>query len=136
TALDRVLGEIRNEQIDPAILERAAGRVWEQISAAGQPRLVDKIRSCEDFQALFADYRAGRLSEARRLLVEDHTHECVACRKVLAGRSRVAEFPVPRREVRSYRWAMAAAVVAGVGLTTWGVLYYVNGPSGSLTTVA
>src|SRR5260370_21770251 len=86
SALDRVLNEIRDEPIDPGMVEQAAGRAWTQISGAAQPRLVEKIRGCEDFQALLADYRAGRLSEARRLLVEDHTHECVACRKALAGR--------------------------------------------------
>ena len=138
SALDQVLDEIRDEPVDNAVVEVAAARAWSQISGAAQPRLVEKIRSCEDFQALLADYRAGRLSEARRLLVEDHTHECVACRRALAGRPKVTEFPAPlRREAPvTYRWAVAAAVVAGVGLTTWGVWYYVSGPSGSPTTVA
>jgi FecR protein len=137
--LDRVIGEIRDEQIDPAAMEAAAGRVWSRIAgAASGPRLVEKIRSCEDFQALFADYRAGRLPEARRLLVEDHTHECVGCRKVLEGRAKVAQFPAvqPRRRNVSSRWAVAAAVVAGVGLSTFGIIYYMNGPSGSRATVA
>src|SRR5262249_34095928 len=34
------------------------------------------------------------------------------------------------------RWAVAAAVVIGVGLTTLGVVYHVNAPSGSRATVA
>jgi hypothetical protein len=134
-ALDRLISEIRDEQIDPHVLDAAAGRVWARIAGAGQPRLVDRIRSCDDFQALFADYRAGRLSEPRRLLVEDHTHACVACRKALAGEMKVTRFPAaPRQErVLWYRWAAAAVIVAGIG---WGVVYYVNGPSGSRTSVA
>lgn len=137
SALDRVLAEIREEPIEAEAVEQAAGRVWANLSGGAQPRLVEHIRSCEDFQALFADYRAGKLSEARRLLVEDHTHACVACRKVLAGRPKVMEFPAPQIQARaSYRWVWAAAVLAGVGLGTWGIVYYVNGPSGSRTTVA
>jgi hypothetical protein len=137
-ALDRVIGEIRDEPIDTAEADRAAGRVWSNLAGSGAgPRLVEKIRSCEDFQALFEDYRAGRLPEGRRLLVEDHTHECVACRKVLAGRPKVAEFPAPQTARKAnYKWAVAAAVVIGVGLGTAGVVYYVNGPAGSRTTVA
>src|SRR5690348_5655205 len=138
SALDRLIGEVRDEQIDPAVVEAAAGRVWSQISGAAGPRLVEHIRGCEDFQALLEDYRAGRLTEARRMLVEDHTHECVACRKALHG---VAQ-PAPRHVTMKpaaqpyMRWGIAAAVVAGIGLTTLGVIYYMNGPAGSRTTVA
>src|ERR1051325_4913314 len=126
--LDQVIGDIREEPVDPAIVEAAAGRVWSSISSARGPRLVEKIRSCEDYQALLDDYRTGRLSEARRLLVEDHTHECVACRKALHGPAE----PAPRHitvkpAVQPYtRWAIAAAVVIGFGLTTLGVVYYVD----------
>jgi hypothetical protein len=135
--LDQVIGEIREEPVDPAIVETAAARVWSNISGAHGPRLVDKIRSCEDYQALMDDYRAGRLPEARRLLVEDHTHECVACRKALHGNVQPIRPVSAKPASASYgRWAVAAAVVVGVGITTLGVVYYVNGPSGSRTTVA
>ena len=138
SALDRVIGEVRDEQIDAAVVEAAAGRVWSHISGAGGPRLVEKIRGCEDFRALLNDYRAGRLSEARRLLVEDHTHECVACRKALHGEAQSAHRPVTMKPAAQpyTRWAIAAAVVVGFGLTTLGVVYYMNGPAGSRTTVA
>jgi hypothetical protein len=140
--LDQVIGAIRDEPVEPAAVEAAAARVWSKLSAPG-PRLVEdttkhaKIRSCADFQALMPDYRAGRLSDARRLLLEDHTHECVACRKALHGSEQHAR-PVAIAPARTpyTRWAVAAAVVVGVGVTTLGVVYYVNGPSGSRTTVA
>jgi ferric-dicitrate binding protein FerR (iron transport regulator) len=135
--LDQVLGEIRDEPIDAAAVEAAAGRVWSNICGARGPRLVEKIRSCADFQALMDDYRAGRLTEARRLLLEDHTHECVACRKALHGDSQAVRPITLKPAGMPYaRWAVAAAVVVGVGITTLGVVYYVNGPSGSRATVA
>lgn len=104
--LDRILDDIRNEAVDPAAVEAAAARV-----RAGLPRAA--LRSCADFQALMPDYRAGRLPEARALLLKDHTRECAACRKALAGESKVTAF-VPRRAAAApaFRWAMAAGVAA------------------------
>ena len=83
--LDEVIEGIRNETIDPEVVESAAKRVWTRISEEVEPEAVGAIRSCADFQALIPAYRAGELSEARALLVTDHTHECIACRKVLMG---------------------------------------------------
>jgi len=136
-SLEQVIGDIRDEAIDPDVVAAAATRVWSNVSGARGPHLVGKIRSCEDFQALMDDYRAGRLSAARRLLLEDHTHECVACRKALHGSTQAVR-PIAVAPLRaSYtRWAVAAAVVVGIGITAFGVVYYVNGPSGSRTTVA
>ena len=112
--LERIISEIRNEPIDPAVVEQAAARVWERLAHA-------PLRSCADFQALMPDYRAGRLPEARALLLKDHTHECVACRKALEGRKVVA-FPTEKRRVFSMpyvRWAVAAALALGVGVSAW-----------------
>ena len=112
--LDRIISDIRDEQIDPAVVEQAAARVWERLAHA-------PLRSCADFQALMPDYRAGRLPEARALLVKDHTHECVACRKALEGRKIVA-FPTEKRRLFSMpytRWAVAAALALGVGVSAW-----------------
>src|SRR5437868_4349969 len=81
--LEAAIGEIREAQVDPAVLDAAAARVWSGVVKAAEPRAVERIRSCADFQALMPEYRAGRLPEARALLLEDHTHECVACRKAL-----------------------------------------------------
>ena len=81
-ALEQAMLEIRDEQIDPAIVEAAASRVWANLAAQYHAPL----HTCEDFQAAIPDFKAGKLPPARSLLVKDHLHECVACRRVYEGR--------------------------------------------------
>ena len=126
--LNKVTAEIRNEKTDPAVVSAAADRVWARVSAAAgetefQMPTVDRIEGCGDFQSLIPAYLAGKLSEARSLLLVDHTHECIPCRKAMKdARSRksfVAKAPVktPRFAMQPVmRWAIAAAVVIGIGL--------------------
>ncbi|HUA61296.1 MAG TPA: FecR domain-containing protein [Verrucomicrobiae bacterium] len=113
--------EIRNQEPDPAVVEAAAARVWarlSQASAAASP--AEHIRGCADFQALIPDFRAGRLPEARALLVQDHLHNCVACRHVYEGKvvtmpsPSAASAPAPARSRRFVLWAAAAAAAAAV----------------------
>ncbi len=119
--LDQVTSEIRNEPIDPAQVRKAADRVWARVEleAAGTLSEPETIRSCADFQALIPAWRAKRLPAARAMLMEDHLHECPVCRKAASGEKvvsirerRIATTPV-------WRWATAAAIVAGVGLGAW-----------------
>lgn len=119
--IDRAIEEIQNETIDPGAVERAAQRAWARISQELKPGSVETIRGCEDFQVLLPAYRAGKLSEARALLVKDHLHECIACRKAFMAQ--------PAKEVRSKewrrpifripQWAMAAAAALVVVLAGW-----------------
>jgi ferric-dicitrate binding protein FerR (iron transport regulator) len=116
--LDSLLSSVRAEEPDAATIDAAAERVWARIQGQ-QP---EAIRGCADYQALIPDYLAERLSPARSLLFTDHTHECVACRKALdAARSpKVVAMPAARPKVVVmpwYRWAVAAALLAGVGFT-------------------
>jgi hypothetical protein len=134
-ALEKALSEIRDEAPDPAVVEAAANRVWTRlVEAAGQPVAVP-IRGCAGFQALFADYRAGRLPQARAMLVEDHLHACVACRHVYEGK--VVTMPAPRPAARipgrSYygmRWAAAAAAVIVAGAIVWTLVEHWRAPAG------
>jgi len=100
--LDRALSEIRQEAVEDAAISAAAERVRAKLPQGA-------LRSCADFQALMPDYRAGRLGEARVLLLKDHTGECVACRKALEG-AKVAPFRAPRPVTAApwFRWAIAA----------------------------
>ncbi len=81
------------------------------------------LAGCVDFQAMFAAYRTGQLAPERVLLLDDHIHACVACRKALhAGaapeaaaptRAAAGEFSAPARAQRFPAWAYGA-VAAGV----------------------
>ena len=81
-----------------------------------------KLRSCEDFQALIPEYLGKNLPEARRLLLDDHLHQCVACRHAVE-QARGGELqPVwqPKLGTRRFpvwRWAMGAAAAFAIGVT-------------------
>ena len=137
--LDRAISEIRDETIDPAAVSQAAERVWTRVAAeaaqasAGDP---GALRSCADFQALIPDWRAGRLSPARAMLVEDHVHQCPACRKASAG-ARQPIALVPRRTIAPvWKWAAAATLVAAAGLGAYVASDRLLVPSGPRATVA
>jgi hypothetical protein len=126
-SFDDVVRDIREEKVDDAVVGGAAGRVREQLFAR-HATAGTHIRSCADFQALIPDFLAGRLSPARRLLLEDHTHECVNCRRALAEAKAPAGKVVridrrPSAWTRpEVRWALAAMLVIGVGVGTVTVL--------------
>jgi hypothetical protein len=131
--LERAIQEIRNEAIDPAVVESAADRVWDKLqTAAGAP-----IMGCPGFQALFAAYREGGLPEGRALLVKDHLHECVACRKAYeAAGAKVMAMPAAGGSAawRPYfRWAIAAALALAVGLTAFTVWNQTGAGKGGVT---
>ena len=127
--LDKVTAEIRNQKIDPTAVSAAADRVWARVSAAaGETEVklptVDRIEGCSDFQSLIPAYLGGKLSEARSLLLVDHTHECIPCRRAMnEARSKRSTTIRPAVSKSRFtlqpavmRWAVAAAVVLGIGL--------------------
>src|SRR5262245_41184038 len=137
--IDDVTAEIRSEKLDSAIVEGAAQRVWTRMTgqqAAAEAgvtsveQIPSHIKGCDDFQALIPAYLQGYLSSARTALLEDHTRECVPCRKALKearhgnqAASRLQEQKAKAAAV-SYRanvlrWAIAAVLVAGLGLFAW-----------------
>ncbi len=103
---DRLVNSIRNEVPD-ADAVRAAG-----------DRVRDKLRNpsgelCSQFRADFDAYRAGRLPEGRRMLIEDHLHSCPACRREYSGGRQAVVIPISRPANRRIAWAAAAAVLIG-----------------------
>lgn len=137
--LDKVTDGIRAEQTDSATVNDAAERVWARMSTevtepsksvtAFAQHESERIEGCADFQSLIPAYLNGELSEARSLLLVDHTHECIPCRKALKqGRTAriAAAMPATRKQVRSnsrfnlnpviLRWGIAAVLVIGLGL--------------------
>ena len=85
---------------------------------------VERIESCKDFQSLIPAYLNGTLSEARELLLVDHTHECIPCRRAMKdARTRGAvttHLPCKTSATRIQpvilRWGIAAVLVIGFGL--------------------
>ena len=127
--LEQAIAEIRDEPIDPAAIQAAAARVQANLWQQGT------LHSCQDFQALIPDYRAGKLTEARRLLLEDHTHECVACYRALKNKtpSPIPHPPSPKSSrawftVPAIRWALAATLVAAASLAFWAFRPAYSGP--------
>ncbi len=136
--LDQVTAGIRSEQVDDGTVSEASRRVWARMEqgaastmAGGSPPLnvADSIEGCADFQSLIPSYLGGKLSEARSLLLVDHTHECIPCRRALktAREGRVETVAPIRRKQQSktatyslrpvvLRWGIAAALVIGLGL--------------------
>lgn len=82
------------------------------------------LTSCADYEARMPALVAGTLPEAQRLLVEDHSRECIPCRKhlqaVRAGRAVSDSLSGPAAPARVGRYyAAAAAVVAVAAAGVW-----------------
>ncbi|MBX3280622.1 MAG: FecR domain-containing protein [Acidobacteria bacterium] len=147
--LDDALTGIRKERISDDAVQTAADRVWRRLAnedAAAQAGVapVEHIRGCEDFQALIPAYIGGFLTSARAMLLEDHSHECIPCRKALkeARASRRGEArpvrPVAGTSIFSQpamRWAMAAVIAVGFGLFAWPWVQQFTRSIGTLHTI-
>src|SRR5215212_7566310 len=116
--LDQILNSIREENPDPT---EAANRVRQSLFGPGSTG-VDQIRGCGDFQSLIPSYLQRTLSDARRMLLDEHQRECVACRKALeqTRNPKVRPMPMPSTRSTGPKWAIAAAVVVGLGTTAIG----------------
>jgi hypothetical protein len=135
---ERVLNSIRDEDPGVDVIHSAAERVRAKL----EMRAVDmggRLNSCEDFRALADAYREGSLSEARHMLVEDHLHSCVQCRRFFRGEQKASVVTMtPKRSVVGVAlpWAIAAAVLLVAGLTLPEYFNVVFAPSGARATVA
>lgn len=107
--LEKALEGMRNEKVNPEQLAGTRARVWEKL---GSP----SVSVCTEFQPGFSAYLEERLSDNRRLLMEDHLSRCTHCRAQLAalrGEQQAIALP-PRHASRGFRaaaWAGAAALV-------------------------
>jgi len=133
---DRLVNSVRDDVPNTEIARAAAERVRERLGVAEGP---DEF--CAQFRADFDAYRAGRLLEGRRMLVEDHLLSCVACRREFSGAQNVLVIPKKSRPVmRRLGWAAAAAVlIAATAITGYALAPRIDramAPSGARGTVA
>ena len=129
---DRLLSAIRNEHVGDEVVDHASDRVWQSIAGSSPAAALGKqtLRSCEDFQELIPAYLGKELAPARAMLLEDHTHACVACRHAVE-RARTGESQVVwradskrRRSPLAWTWAMGTTAVVAVAFA---MLAYSNG---------
>lgn len=136
TRFDETLVELVADTPDDATVRAAADRVWARLqaevaqaapeAAAPAPTVV---RGCADVVAALPAFVAGQLPAAQALLVQEHTRECLGCRRaLLAARGQIsAAAPVAEswqhtgaaatRSRFGRRFLLAAAALVGaVGL--------------------
>ena len=134
-SLDEVIESIRNDEPSSSEIHAAADRVRARLGltapAAGSSV---HIESCAGFQSLIPDFLAGRLPRGTALLLEDHSRECIPCRRALiAARTpkAVPSVAAARASRPAYvRWSAAAAIatVAVLGAyTAWQTMPFLAG---------
>src|SRR5271167_4919404 len=124
--LDQAIEEIRSEVVDEAVVRASAKRVFRGLfDSTLKSYQVDRIRGCADFRLLMKPYLSRTLSPARAMLLEDHTHQCVACRQALqqerSGVPAGPSFEAEKATKSSHRfpvmtWALAATLAVGIGV--------------------
>lgn len=137
---EQAVAAVRDENIDPRTVETAGERVWarlaHEVQDAAEPLAAHapgnseshRILGCEGFRELMPAHLAGALAEPKRVLLEDHTRECLPCRRALSaarqakatGRNQRSETSASGKARQSgggsvRRWALAAGL-AGVAL--------------------
>lgn len=141
TLLDRAIAEVRSASASPEQVEIAASRVLQNLHneynkvvahpASSVSTGADRIQSCDDFRALIPAYLSSSLTPSRLLLLEDHSRECVGCRRAIeaakrgvltsgdpllaAGTARSAR-SARRGGGRHFRWLAPVAAVALLAL--------------------
>jgi hypothetical protein len=122
--IDRAAAEIRGQHLDDDTTRSITVKVSRRLGFAGG--LSRPLKTCADYQAEIPAYVAGELPPPRALLIDDHTRQCVPCRRVLMEVRGVAAPVAPkiwsRATPRFATVAMRAAAVALVlvgGFTAW-----------------
>lgn len=137
---EQAVSDIRAQQADATTVETAKARVMTRLAGStadvvtAEVAPTGQIRNCEDMQALIPAYRADRLSEARKMLFEDHMSECIPCRKALKSFSAAPRNEQRRKDMapvaawwQQPAWTAAAGLM--IGVTILGYLWLRNAPT-------
>lgn len=125
--LEQAISALRADLPDAETVRVAGSSVWQHLNheLSASAASVESIRGCSDVKAILLQYRRGQLSPARTLLVEDHLHECVDCRREAETGHRASAVPLPwKQELPKatqghFRWVMAAAAVVLIGVSVY-----------------
>ena len=137
--LEQAVTAMRQEQPDVESVKAAGERVWQRLELErqnGHVLQLDSIRGCDDVRALLRQHQAGNLPPARALLMQDHLHECPACRKEAEkGRSGGLIQPwkqeLPKSRPQHFRWMAAAAAIIVIAAGVYFIQDSMAVPSGS-----
>lgn len=139
--LDQIIAEIQKQEATEQQIAEAAARVRRNLFAPAE-ETAGRIRSCADYQALIPSYLNRTLSAGRSLLLQDHTRECVGCRRALdearaGGRPTLVRPITPPSRTIPKAWAMAAMALITVGLGGWlASSLFFTGSGGTMTVQA
>jgi hypothetical protein len=134
---DRLVISIRDDVPEAEAARAAAERVRERLRGADGPNDV-----CAQFRADFEGFRAGRLADGRRMLVEDHLHSCVACRREYSGARNAPVVPISKSRPATVwvgRAAAAALLIGALAIGGYALAPRIDramAPSGARGTVA
>ena len=85
--LDKGIAAMRDNSAATEQARDAAARILQNLQSEHNKVVpypsIDRIQSCDDFRSLIPAYLSSSLTASRKLLFEDHMHECVLCRKAL-----------------------------------------------------
>ncbi len=117
-SLDGILDSIRTDEPSREEIDAAADRIRASFGfSAAAAASSAHIENCAGFQALIPAFLAGALESRRALLLEDHSRECIPCRRALIAARTPRAVPAAtahpgRTRPSATRWLAAAALAA------------------------
>jgi hypothetical protein len=141
-SLDDAINSLKHSEPPPDQVQAATNRVLDALQSAHAPAPSARLRSEDDFNSLLPAYIRGELSEAQRLLVEDHLASHPSYRHrldALRGNTRVLPIapPSPRSAVRTLLpWAIAASLLLTTGYLASSAIDRLLAPAGPRAEIA
>lgn len=148
--LNEILNSIREETPEAATVAEAGERIRGALfgAAAGVANVSGRIQTCQDYRSLIPSYVSKAISDARRMLLEDHVGECIPCRRAFdearqgglgvgtGAKPVVIPMTRPKGAAPAYRrWAIAAAMLISAGGAAWFTLRPFGGSGEPVGTV-
>jgi FecR protein/Putative zinc-finger len=123
---------VKSAEPGPEAISSSAARIADRLGiAAGAPVANEAIESCADVRRLLGAYRAGKLSPARKLLVDAHLRDCGACLRSFKGeRGVLVDWSAPKISTepsRAWDWGSKRfgwALAVSFAVLLWATIVY------------